>query len=175
MKTLASILAAGVALLVAAPAMAGDVTVPDTTSYFVGEDFNGNLIVRELSDAGTDHFAACGDTAPLGTACSTGTHVMTTGTSVGHGVVLTCRTVPGLPTTCYVGRTTSQVSDGVRTRTFNCDVATPYQFPGIGLACAGTGPFPTTTFTHNCSSSGWRALAPASVGDWGCQVLFHSA
>lgn len=176
MKTLMSLLAAGMVALVAAPTMALDTTVLSTTAFFVGEDFEGNVIVRELSVSELDHTTTCGGTAPTVTACGTGTHVMTTGTSLSHGATLTCSTVSALPTTCYVGRTMSQVSDGVRTRTFNCDIATPYQVPGgVGITCAGVGSFPITTFTHNCAASGWRAVAPAAVGDWGCVVNFHSA
>jgi hypothetical protein len=169
MKMIVSLMAAGVIAL-AMPAMASNA---ETTVWFLGEDFQGNQIIQQLSGA-PDHAAACGGTAPLVTSCTTGVHVMTTGTGLGHGVVLTCTTIPGNPTDCFFGRMTSQVSDGVNTRTFNCNILTPYQLPVLGIACAGVGSFPTTTFTHNGAASGYQGALPAAIGDWGAQVLFHS-
>lgn len=181
MKTLSSLLVAGVAALVATPAGAVDLSVPGTGYWFIGEDFDGNLIVRELpeSEPAADHLGGCIGFSPQVNACSTGTHEPSgplNGFNLIHGFLLLCRPagiVVQQVVNCYVGRQTSQVTDGVHMRTFSCDILTPWQLPSIGVACAGGGTFPTTTFTHTCTSKGYGTVVPVAVGDWSCVMISH--
>ena len=156
--------------------------------YFIGEDFEGNLVIREITPgAGTDDNAECGGFAPLQPdECSNGVHVRTFGLSHGFSTMPQCGTALGLPRAlpsqvgrCYNGAATSQVLHATGARTFVCQIDY-YPSARLGLdsiSCSGTGTFPAVgaQFTHDCYSDDYGTPGAGNsgtgLGDWRCNLI----
>ncbi|HEV8359859.1 MAG TPA: hypothetical protein VGR28_05310 [Candidatus Thermoplasmatota archaeon] len=179
MKTHASLLVAGALALVAviAPAAAVTVSTTGTTYDLVAETLDGGVGVRSADGppSADGETLTCSAIAPVETFCTTGTHTIPAGRRVTHQPLLVCPIAEGvsLPTTCYFGRVTSVLSDGVNTRTFFCDIIGPYQVPFAGIQCpVGTGTYPTGTFTQTCFATPYGNAYPTEVGVWGCELIY---
>lgn len=177
----------GLAVLTATAGLASGVGIapvlPDSDKVlFIGEDFEGNLIIEEV---GLDHNAACGGFAPIQPdECTTGEHVRLGFVSHGFAMRPICGQGLGLkpPSTvgrCYIGAATSQLVHSAGMRTFVC------QFQELPLgdrlelnefSCSGSGTFPAlgASFRHDCYSddfgSSGAGESGTGLGDWRCSI-----
>ncbi|MGH2625379.1 MAG: hypothetical protein ACRDHY_01865 [Anaerolineales bacterium] len=165
---------------------AGPLTTFQDTSWFIGEDFEGNVVIME---GPLDHNAVCSGFAPMVEQCTTGTHVRTGSLLHGSMEFPPCGTDLGVPSPsqvgrCYIGAVTSQLVHAAGARTFVCQIA--YGPPGVqnvlnlvigGVSCLGTGTFPPigATFEHKCYSddvgSEGAGNSGTGLGDWNCDII----
>lgn len=117
------ILALGAMMVLASPALA---TLPSDPVVFIGEDFEGNLVVLRESDLSADHSSApCPAPAP----CVNGPHTRSGFGFISHGFF-------GPFQGAYVS---SLIGEDGNARVFNCNFGLP-----AGNGCSGQGTFPGT-------------------------------
>lgn len=184
-----AIISALLAVALAPGAMGLSIAPDQVVAYYVGEDFQGNLIKREIRESMLDHSGSCVGTGPIEADCTTGSHSL--GFFTSHGIIIpACGSTAGAPPLpsqarggCYVGDTQSVLTGSNGQRRFNCQLIQVPSSQGGSLlndiVCAGQGTFPSGTASHTCHSRAYQTndnTAPgagvgAGVGSWGCQIL----
>ncbi|MCA1812749.1 MAG: hypothetical protein LC624_02215 [Halobacteriales archaeon] len=157
------ILAVAVAMLVAPPALAAmSADVSDTSLPGPALQLAGGVEPKTVT---------CGASAPTGTSCTSGQHIIfnagTAQTPVSHG--FTGVNLAGVTATLEskLTWTTGQASGA---RTFRCNVTN-----GVIACMPGFGAFPPngpSIVTHTCASYNLATTTPGGVGNWGCAFTF---
>lgn len=136
------------------PAVAGD----SVSGYvFVGEDQDGNIVVREVPFEDADHYTQCGGSAPANVTCTNGPHGGTK--AVFHGFLTA-------PQSGFSGYHASTLTDNAgNVRYFTCTFTS-----GTPSNCQGSGTFPRTAWSQRCIAHGSSARVPGVTpgGPWGC-------
>jgi hypothetical protein len=141
--------------------------------WLVGEGPDGVAAARLVPRSALDAVITCGGVAPLApTSCSSGPWRF--GDITPYFAFPDCGSSLGSPVPlqdCYVGTLVAQITDGVRTRTFACNVIYPSH--PVDLSCSGFGTLPTEPFTFRCATDWYLTTLEGGVGEWGCVVIVH--